>query len=103
MTAAASTIVGDRRLEVLDLPGDPARPALVLLHEGLGSVRLWRAFPAALASRTGSRVLAYSRFGHGDSDPPPAPRTPSFMHEEARQVLPAVLAAHGIAQLVLIR
>ena len=69
----------------------PARalaPALVLLHEGLGSVRLWRDFPAALADATGARVVAFSRFGHGDSDPPPRPRTPRFMHEEALDVLP---------------
>jgi len=76
-------------LEVLDLPGDA--PAVVLLHEGLGSVRLWRDFPAALAEATGARVVAFSRFGHGDSDPPPRPRTPRFMHQEALDVLPAVL------------
>jgi pimeloyl-ACP methyl ester carboxylesterase len=87
-------------LEVLDLPGDG--PALVLLHEGLGSVRLWRDFPAALADATGARVIAFSRFGHGDSDPPPRPRTPRFMHEEALEVLPALLRAMEIDQPVLV-
>ena len=88
------------RLEVLDLPGDA--PAVVLLHEGLGSVRLWREFPAALAEATGMRVVAFSRFGHGDSDPPPRPRTPRFMHEEAHEVLPAVLRAMDIDEPLLV-
>jgi pimeloyl-ACP methyl ester carboxylesterase len=87
-------------LEALDLPGDA--PAIVLLHEGLGSVRLWRDFPAALATATGARVVAFSRFGHGDSDPPPRPRTPRFMHEEALEVLPAVLRAMDIEEPVLV-
>jgi pimeloyl-ACP methyl ester carboxylesterase len=91
-----------RRLEVLDLPGDPERAPVLLLHEGLGSVRLWKDFPGALAAATGARVVAYSRFGHGDSDAPPRPRTPRFMHEEAAEVLPALLAALGIAEPVLV-
>jgi pimeloyl-ACP methyl ester carboxylesterase len=70
-------------VEVADLPGDGVRRALVLLHEGLGSVGLWRDFPQALHSATGRRVVAFSRFGHGRSDPPRAPRTPAFFHEEA--------------------
>jgi pimeloyl-ACP methyl ester carboxylesterase len=96
----SSVVIDGGGLEVLDLPG--AAPALVLLHEGLGSVRLWRDFPAALAHATGARVVAFSRFGHGDSDPPPRPRTPRFMHEEALEVLPAVLRALEIADPVLV-
>ena len=87
-------------LEALDLPGDA--PAIVLLHEGLGSVRLWRDFPAALATATGARVVAFSRFGHGDSDPPPRPRTPRFMHDEALRVLPELLRVAGIERPVLV-
>jgi pimeloyl-ACP methyl ester carboxylesterase len=79
-------------VEVADLPGDGDRRALVLLHEGLGSVGLWRGFPQALREATGRRVIAFSRFGHGRSDPPRAPRTPAFFHEEAHDVLPALLA-----------
>jgi pimeloyl-ACP methyl ester carboxylesterase len=90
------------RLELLDLPGDAAAPPLVLLHEGLGSVGLWRGFPADLNRATGLRTVAFSRFGHGRSDPPPRPRTPSFMHEEAREVLPAVLAALGLERPILV-
>jgi pimeloyl-ACP methyl ester carboxylesterase len=79
-------------VEVADLAGDRGRAALVLLHEGLGSARLWRGFPQALHDATGRRVLSFSRFGHGSSDPPRSPRTPAFFHEEALDVLPALLA-----------
>jgi pimeloyl-ACP methyl ester carboxylesterase len=79
-------------VEVADLPGDRARRAIVLLHEGLGSVGLWRGFPRALHEATGRRVVAFSRLGHGRSDPPRAPRTPAFFHEEANDVLPVLLA-----------
>ena len=78
-------------MEAVELPGDPDRRALVLLHEGLGSVGLWRGFPAALAGATGRRVVAFSRHGHGRSAPPPRPRTPAFFHEEALEVLPELL------------
>ncbi len=80
-------------LEVLDLPGPSDRPALVLLHEGLGSVGLWRRFPEVLHGATGRRLIAFSRHGHGHSAPPPRPRTPMFFHEEALVVLPTLLEA----------
>ena len=89
-------------LELLDLPGDPDKPPLVLLHEGLGSVGLWRGFPERLAEATGRRTVAFSRYGHGQSDRPPKPRTPSFMHEEAREVLPALLSELGLEDPVLV-
>jgi pimeloyl-ACP methyl ester carboxylesterase len=78
-------------IEVVEHPGDPGRRALVLLHEGLGSVGLWRGFPAALNEATGRRIVVFSRYGHGRSDPPRTPRTPVFFHEEALDVLPALL------------
>src|SRR5262249_39064082 len=80
-------------IEVADLPGDDARHALVLLHEGLGSVGLWRDFPQRLHSATGRRVVTFSRFGHGHSDPPRRPRTPALFRDAAPDVLPALLAA----------
>jgi pimeloyl-ACP methyl ester carboxylesterase/GNAT superfamily N-acetyltransferase len=89
-------------LEVLDIPGDPNKPALVLLHEGLGSVGLWRGFPERLADATGRRTVAFSRHGHGQSDPPAKPRTPAFMHEEALEVLPALLRELAIEEPVLV-
>jgi pimeloyl-ACP methyl ester carboxylesterase len=81
--------VDGHALELIDLPG--AAPALVLLHEGLGSVGLWRGFPQRLHELTGRRLIAFSRFGHGRSVPPPQRRTPTFFHYEALKVLPAVL------------
>jgi len=93
-------IVAGRRLEHAEIAG--TEPALLLLHEGLGSVRLWRDFPARLAAATGRRTIAFSRFGHGDSDAPPRPRTPSFMHEEAREVLPEVRAQLDLGDVVLV-
>jgi pimeloyl-ACP methyl ester carboxylesterase len=80
-----------RRLEVVEHPGNPDECPLVLLHEGLGSVSAWRGFPEALHRATSRRVIAFSRFGHGRSDPPHASRTPAFFHEEALVVLPEVL------------
>ena len=56
---AVELSVARRRLEAARWDGDERRAALVLLHEGLGSVGLWRGFPEALASATGRRVLAY--------------------------------------------
>ena len=97
-----SVTIAGRRLEAVELPGDAALRPLVLLHEGLGSVGLWREFPAALQARTGRRVIAFSRFGHGRSEPPPAPRTPAFFHEEALDVLPELLTRVGAPEPVLL-
>lgn len=74
----------------------------MLLHEGLGSIGLWRDFPAALRERTGRRTIVYSRYGHGHSEPPPRPRTPAFFHEEARDVLPALLTQLDVVEPVLV-
>jgi pimeloyl-ACP methyl ester carboxylesterase len=91
------------RLELLDIPGtNPDAPTLVLLHEGLGSVKLWRGFPDQLARATNARTIAFSRFGHGQSDPPPRPRTPEFMHEEALEVLPELFRELEIERPVLV-
>ena len=88
------------KLETEEMPG--AEPALVFLHEGLGSVALWRDFPGRLAEATGRRALMYSRAGHGQSDVPDAPRRPDFMHDEALKVLPPLLASHGIERPILV-
>jgi pimeloyl-ACP methyl ester carboxylesterase len=87
---------------VLDIAGLASATPLVLMHEGLGSVGLWRGFPHDLAKATGRRTVAFSRFGHGRSDPPPRPRTPNFMHEEALEVLPELLAELKIRTPVLV-
>jgi pimeloyl-ACP methyl ester carboxylesterase len=78
------------------------RPTLVLLHEGLGSVALWRDFPARLAQATSCRTLIWSRLGHGDSAALVAPRTPRYLHEEALQRLPPLLRALAIERPVLV-
>jgi pimeloyl-ACP methyl ester carboxylesterase len=97
-----SVDIGGLPLETLDLPGAADRPALVLLHEGLGSVGLWRGLPDELARATGRRTIAFSRFGHGRSAPPPTPRTPAFFHEEGLEVLPELFAQLEVEQPVLV-
>ncbi len=90
------------RVEYADVPGDPGRAPLLFLHEGLGSVALWRGFPERIAAATGRRAVAYSRLGHGFSDPPAARRTAAFMHEEAADVVPALCAALDLHEPVLV-
>jgi pimeloyl-ACP methyl ester carboxylesterase len=96
-------IVDDKRLETMWIePQSAAQPTLVMLHEGLGSVALWKDFPAQLASRTGCGVLVYSRYGHGQSDKLMEKRPVRFMHHEAEVVLPELLDKLGIEKPVLI-
>ena len=77
-------------------------PTLVLLHEGLGCVALWRGFPEALAEATGLGVVAYSRAGYGQSDPADLPRPLDYMTREAVDVLPVVLNELGISRAILL-
>jgi pimeloyl-ACP methyl ester carboxylesterase len=95
--------VGGQRLErVWHEPPGASGPVLVFLHEGLGSVSLWRDFPAEVARSTGRRALVYSRLGYGKSDPVPLPRPLTYMHEEGQISLPALLAAEKISEVILI-
>jgi pimeloyl-ACP methyl ester carboxylesterase len=80
---------------------DPGEPPVVLLHEGLGSLKMWRDFPAQLADSTRRRVLAYSRKGYGQSPPLGHQRRVSYMHEEALDHLPELLDKLGIVNPVL--
>jgi pimeloyl-ACP methyl ester carboxylesterase len=102
VSSTAAVQIGGLEVETLDLPQTADGAPLVLLHEGLGSVGLWRDFPARLQAATGRRVIAFSRYGHGRSAPPPRPRTPAFFHEEALEVLPEVLATLGVEAPVLV-
>lgn len=77
------------------------RPLIVLLHEGLGCLALWRDFPQALAQATGCAVFAYSRAGYGQSDPADLPRRVDYMTAEAVGVLPDVLDALGDGPVIL--
>jgi pimeloyl-ACP methyl ester carboxylesterase len=95
--------VAGRRIEVLRIPAAaPDRPPLVLLHEGLGSVALWRDFPEKLAARTGCEVIAVSRYGYGNSEKLAEKRTVRYMHDEALVALPELLGKLGLADPVLI-
>ena len=73
-------------------------PLIVFLHEGLGSVSMWRDFPQRLCDSTGCRGLVYSRPGYGRSTPraPDEVWAKDFMHRQAQQVLPVLLASLGI-------
>jgi pimeloyl-ACP methyl ester carboxylesterase len=74
-----------------DARHQPDAATLVMLHEGLGSISLWRDFPQQLADSLKMRVLAYSRHGYGQSAPISSPRAVSYMHDEALIVLPQLL------------
>ncbi|MBI5921244.1 MAG: alpha/beta hydrolase [Betaproteobacteria bacterium] len=94
---------GGHELECVLYPAHQVnRPTLVFLHEGLGSVAMWRDFPSRVAQASGCQTLVYSRYGYGQSDLLAAPFTPNYMHQEARQTLPELLAALQIDNPVLI-
>jgi len=93
-------IVAGVDLDVVSVAG--GEPVLVLLHEGLGSVALWRGVPAALRSATGRRTVVYSRGGYGHSGEVPLPRPVTYMHHEAHVVLPNLLAELGVDRPVLV-
>jgi pimeloyl-ACP methyl ester carboxylesterase len=107
-------------LETAHWPGPSDRAPLVFLHEGLGSVGLWRQrgqdWPGQLCAASGRAGVAWSRRGYGQSDPIPDVRgatadagfwrrcrhAPDYMHREALQVLPRLLAAWGLERPVLV-
>ncbi len=94
---------GGHRLEVERIgAGAVGHPSLVLLHEGLGSVAMWRDFPGRLAHATGCDVVAYSRYGYGRSDPIVAPHGVRYMHDEALVVLPELLDALAVHAPILV-
>ncbi len=106
-------------LECQTIPAEPSqspRPTLVFLHEGLGSVAMWRDWPARLCQTLGCAGLVYSRQGYGQSDAVdqvrgPAGQTgerrhgrllPDYMHHEALEVLPTLLKSLKIERPVLL-
>ena len=84
--------------------GEESRKApLVFLHEGLGSIRQWRDFPAQVAAATGRRALVYDRYGYGQSDVLREKKRPiGFMHDEALAALPELLSSLKIENPLLI-
>ena len=77
-------------------------PVLVFLHEGLGSVALWKDFPERVSHATGCPAVVYSRYGYGKSDPLAGARGVDYMHREALEVLPELLDALSIRNPILI-
>ncbi len=111
--------IANSPLEVQHIPAPmhaPARAPLVFLHEGLGSVAMWRDWPQRLCAQTARAGWVYSRRGYGESESVPDVRGPSredagirigrlrtdYMHHEAWSILPALLADWGVAHPVLI-
>ncbi len=93
--------VGDRRLETASW-GQETGQKMVLLHEGLGSISMWRDFPEKLANATGCGVFAWSRAGYGASDPINPPRPLTYMQDEAAHWVRPVLDAAGIFACILL-
>lgn len=106
-SSAVQVLVHGVALEVLHIEGPSNRPSLVFLHEGLGSVALWRDWPEQLCQRLGYPGLVYSRQGYGQSAPRADVRgsgrlLPGYMHHEALNVLPELLRLTGIERPVLL-
>lgn len=102
-------LVNGARLEVQRLPAGATEPLapIVFLHEGLGSVAMWRDWPAAVCAATGRAGIVYSRRGYGQSEAVPDVRgtgrlAPDYLHREALEVLPELLAQLGIDKPVLL-
>ncbi len=92
-----------RSLEYACYGPDPkSAPTFVMLHEGLGCVRLWRDFPKMVSQSTGFGVFTYSRAGYGQSDAVTLPRPLDYMTKEAQDVLPDVLNSIGLRHGILL-
>jgi pimeloyl-ACP methyl ester carboxylesterase len=100
-TSSEHLLVAGHRLEVAR-SGQPTATTLVFLHEGLGCVAMWRDFPARLAQATGLGALVYSRVGYGGSDACALPRQVSYMHDEGQTVLPELLRAAKLGDVILV-
>lgn len=95
--------IASHRVEYARIPPERSgRPPLVFLHEGLGSVAMWRDFPERAARATGCGAVVYSRYGYGQSDPIAEPRPVRYMHDEALVALPALLDALGVERPILV-
>ena len=92
-----------KRIDPGPSPGAAAdAPVLVFLHEGLGSVALWKDFPEKVSQATGCPAIVYSRYGYGKSDRLAGARGVDYMHREALEVLPELLDALSIRNPILV-
>jgi len=82
--------------------GNRDRPTLVLLHEALGCIAMWKTVPQQLAERTGCDVFVYERRGYGGSSPIELPRPDDYLEQEGRIWMPRVLEAAGLGSVVLV-
>lgn len=95
--------IENRKIEIKRYqPSLKGLPTLVFLHEGLGSVSLWKKFPETLCRATGLGGLVYSRLGYGKSDPCDLPQKINFMHRNGIHILPKVIKAAGVKEFILI-
>ncbi len=94
--------VGALRLAARRIGPAGEGPTLVFLHEALGSIGQWKGFPEDICAAAALPGLVYERQGHGRSSPLSLPRDGDYLRHEARVVLPAVLAAAGIARPLLL-
>jgi len=89
-------------LETLLFSPTANAPVIVMLHEGLGSIAMWKDFPEQLALAANCGVLVYSRYGHGKSQRLAEKRSVDFMHHEAKVVLPELLCRFEIKRPILL-
>ncbi len=94
--------INEHSIEYHHLKVDDSRPTLVFLHEGLGCIQMWRDFPDTVANATGCNLLVYNRAGYGDSTQAKLPRQVRYMHDEALDILPAVLDKLEIGKHILV-
>jgi pimeloyl-ACP methyl ester carboxylesterase len=95
------TVCG-HRLEVQRIAGAKVgAPTIVFLHEGLGSVAMWRDFPQRVVEATGCHAVVYSRYGYGQSDLLQASFAVRYMHDEGLAALPELLEKLGIEEPIL--
>jgi pimeloyl-ACP methyl ester carboxylesterase len=98
LTNAEPLTVEANSAEARCLATNSKNPLWVLLHEGLGSLAMWREFPQQLADSLGCELFVYSRPGYGWSSERPNHEVwqSDFLHQQAYEVLPALLHAVGL-------
>ncbi len=92
---------GSIEVKVLQ-PKVPSDIAIVLLHEGLGSISMWRFFPEQLSAMTGYQIVVYSRYGYGNSSSCKTPRPLDYMEQEALDPLPQLIEHIDARRLILL-